>query len=209
MEILLTTAAILTILVISILVGTGGRPMKFFTAFGETLATLAKNKAPIFFVLLATVVSLGFVYLIFIYPQATAGIEQPIAFSHRVHAGHKAIDCRFCHPYVERSTYPGVPPVEKCLFCHDYIIANHPEIQKEHEYFDTNTPTPWRKVNYVPEHVLFNHQRHIRKEIDCEACHGRVEAMDRVIGRNFKMGFCLECHRERNANIGCWLACHN
>jgi hypothetical protein len=155
------------------------------------------------------VVSLGFVYLIFIFPHATAGIEQPIAFSHRVHAGHKAIDCRFCHPYVKRSTYPGVPPVEKCLFCHDHIIANHPEIKKEHEYFDTNTPTPWRKVNYVPEHVFFNHQRHIRKEIDCEACHGRVQAMDRVIGRDFKMGFCLECHRDRNANIGCWLACHN
>jgi hypothetical protein len=209
MEILLITAAVLTILVISILVGTGGRPLKFFTAFGDTLRVISQNKAPVFYVLLAIVVSLGFVYLIFIYPHATAGIEQPIAFSHRVHAGHKAIDCRFCHPYVKRSTYPGVPPVEKCLFCHDHIIANHPEIKKEHEYFDTNTPTPWRKVNYVPEHVFFNHQRHIRKEIDCEACHGRVQAMDRVIGRDFKMGFCLECHRDRNANIGCWLACHN
>jgi hypothetical protein len=209
MEILLITAAVLTILVISILVGTGGRPVKFFTAFGDTLRVISQNKAPVFYVLLAIVVSLGFVYLIFIYPHATAGIEQPIAFSHRVHAGHKAIDCRFCHPYVKRSTYPGVPPVEKCLFCHDHIIANHPEIKKEHEYFDTNTPTPWRKVNYVPEHVFFNHQRHIRKEIDCEACHGRVQAMDRVIGRDFKMGFCLECHRDRNANIGCWLACHN
>jgi hypothetical protein len=196
-------------MVISILVGTGGRPVKFFTAFGDTLRVIGQNKVPIFYVLLAIVVSLGFVYLIFIFPHATAGIEQPIAFSHRVHAGHKAIDCRFCHPYVKRSTYPGVPPVEKCLFCHDHIIANHPEIKKEHEYFDTNTPTPWRKVNYVPEHVFFNHQRHIRKEIDCEACHGRVQAMDRVIGRDFKMGFCLECHRDRNANIGCWLACHN
>lgn len=209
MEILLITAAVLTIMVISILVGTGGRPVKFFTAFGDTLRVIGQNKVPIFYVLLAIVVSLGFVYLIFIFPHATAGIEQPIAFSHRVHAGHKAIDCRFCHPYVKRSTYPGVPPVEKCLFCHDHIIANHPEIKKEHEYFDTNTPTPWRKVNYVPEHVFFNHQRHIRKEIDCEACHGRVQAMDRVIGRDFKMGFCLECHRDRNANIGCWLACHN
>lgn len=209
MEILLITAAVLTILVTSILVGTGGRPVKFLTAFGQTMRVIGRNKAPFFYVLLAIMVSLGFVYLIFIYPRATAGIEQPIAFSHRVHAGHKAIDCRFCHPYVKRSKYPGVPPVEKCLFCHDHIIANHPEIKKEHEYFDTNTPTPWRKVNYVPEHVLFNHQRHIRKEIDCEACHGRVQAMDRVIGRDFKMGFCLECHRQRNANIGCWLACHN
>lgn len=209
MEILLTAAALLTLLVIAILVGTGGRPMRFFTAFGETLGVLAKNRAPIFFTALALVLGLVFVYLIYVYPHAAAGIEQPIAFSHRVHAGHKDIDCRFCHPYVKRARYPGVPPVEKCLFCHEYIIADHPEIRKEHEYFDTNTPTPWRKVNYLPEHVLFNHQRHIRKEIDCTACHGQVAAMDRVRGRAFEMGFCLECHRSRGATVGCWLACHN
>jgi hypothetical protein len=209
MEILLTTTALLTIIVVAILVGTGGKPMKFFTATAETLAALARNRSPIFYTALAAVLGLAFVYFLYGFPQSISGIEQPIAFSHRVHAGHKAIDCRFCHPYVERSTYPGIPPVEKCLFCHNYIIANHPEIRKEHEYFDTGTPTPWRKVNFVPEHVLFNHQRHIRQEIECTSCHGRVEAMDRVRGRDFRMGFCLECHRSRGANLDCWLACHN
>jgi hypothetical protein len=137
------------------------------------------------------------------------GPEQPIAFSHRVHSGHKEIQCQFCHPYVGRSRHPGIPSVEKCLFCHRYIIANHPEIKKEHWYYNTKTPTPWRKVNYLAEHVIFNHKRHIKKQILCAECHGEVETMDRIKGVNFKMVFCIECHLEKKANVDCWLACHN
>ena len=110
---------------------------------------------------------------------------------------------------MSRSTFPGIPPVEKCLYCHKYIIANHPQIKKEHNYFNTGTATPWVKVNYLPEHVFFNHQRHIKKAVACQECHGAVETMDRLQHKNFQMGFCVACHRERKANLGCWLACHN
>ena len=48
------------------------------------------------------------------------------------------------------SAWSGLPPVEKCLYCHNYIIKKHPQIQKEHNYFNTQTPTPWVKVNYIP-----------------------------------------------------------
>ena len=209
MEILITTTAVLTLLVIFILIGTGGKPMKFITAFGDTLRAIGRNRRPLFYMALAAGFALAFLYLFYVYPSAGIGPAQPIPFSHRVHSGVKQIDCRFCHPYVERSTFPGLPPVQKCLFCHDYIIAKHPEILKEHNYFNTETPTPWRKVTYMPEHVMFNHKRHIKKDIDCQACHGIVEAQDRLADPHLKMGFCLECHRQRNANIGCWLACHN
>jgi hypothetical protein len=151
----------------------------------------------------------GFLYFYYIYPTAGLGPAQPISFSHRIHAGVKAIQCRFCHPYVGRSTFPGIPPVEKCLFCHRYVIPEHPEIKKEHRYYDSGTSTPWVKVNYVPEFVFFNHERHIRKEIDCEECHGAVKTMDRLPRHTFQMGFCLDCHRKKGAEIGCWLACHN
>jgi len=150
-----------------------------------------------------------FLYYFYTPPATDIGPAQPIPFSHRVHAGVKNIQCRYCHPYVDRANHPGLPPVEKCLHCHNYIIANHPWIQKEHQYFDTRTPTPWRKVNYLPEHVLFNHQRHINGDIECEQCHGKVEAMDRIKGVYFKMKFCITCHELKNANLGCWLACHS
>jgi hypothetical protein len=152
---------------------------------------------------------LGFLYYFYASPAFSIGPEQPIPFSHRLHAGVKDIQCQFCHPYVSRSINPGIPPVEKCLYCHDHIISQHPQILKEHRYFNTQTSTPWVKVNYLPEHVLFNHQRHIRKETECRQCHGVIQAMDRIKGKRFKMGFCVECHREKKANVDCWLSCHS
>jgi len=155
------------------------------------------------------VLTAGFLYMFYLHPSAGLGPKQPIAFSHRVHSGVKQIQCRFCHPYVERSAHPGIPPVEKCLYCHKYIIANHREIRKEHEHYNAGTPIPWRKANYLPEHVLFKHQRHIRKEIACKACHGAVETMDRIPGVSFRMKFCVDCHREEKGPLDCWLACHS
>jgi hypothetical protein len=208
-EILLATITVLILLIVIVLVGTGGRLKRFFTAFGETVGVLVRNRVPLLLTALSLGLALVFLYYFYIFPEKKLGPEQPIAFSHRVHAGVKKIDCRFCHPYVARSIHPGLPPVEKCLYCHNYIIANHPEIQKEHQYYNTRTPTPWVKANFLAEHVMFNHERHIKKDIQCEACHGRVEAQDRIQGKRFEMGFCIECHRERKANLDCWLACHN
>jgi hypothetical protein len=36
-----------------------------------------------------------------------------------------------------------------------------------------------------------------------------VETMDRLKDAEFKMGFCIACHKEKKANLDCWLACHN
>lgn len=168
-----------------------------------------RNLAPVFFAVGASALTLFFLFVFYVYPNTGVGPAQPISFSHRVHAGVKGISCEFCHPYVNRSTFPGIPPVEKCLYCHQYIIPSHPEIKKEHRYFNTGTPTPWIKVNYIPEHVLFNHERHIKNEIACESCHGEVKTMDRLKRNHFKMGFCVECHREKRANLDCWLSCHS
>lgn len=209
MEILITTTFLLTLLVIAILIGTRGRPMRFFTAFGASLRRIWANRGPLTWVVLSVGLIVGFLFFFYASPATRIGAAQPIAFSHRLHAGVKAINCRFCHPYVGRSLSPGLPPVEKCLYCHKYIIASHPQILKEHNYFNTDTPTPWVKVFYVPEHVLFNHQRHIKRAIACETCHGNVSQTDRLKGKRFKMGFCMKCHRQLQVNIDCWLACHS
>jgi len=209
MEILITSLSLLTLTVIAILIATRGRPMRFFTAFGDTLRRLWNNRGPLFLVTSCVFVLLAFLFLFYATPGSQVYPEQPIAFSHQLHAGVKAIDCYYCHPQVGRSLHPGLPAVEKCLHCHNYIIANHPQIQKEHDYYNSDTPTPWVKVNQLAEHVLFNHMRHIRQEIACEACHGQVQQMDRLKSKRFYMGFCIECHREKKVNLGCWLACHS
>ena len=170
---------------------------------------MKKNLAPTLLTLLTGLAIAAFALLLYRAPADSSGPEQPIPFSHNVHSGIKQIQCQYCHPYVAYSTFPGIPPVAKCLHCHQYIIANHPWIQKEHRFFNTGTPTPWRKVNYVAEHVLFNHQRHINKRVACQECHGQVQDLHRLPDKVWRMGMCLECHHKKGANVDCWLACHS
>jgi len=149
-------------------------------------------------------------YFYYIYPNRGIGPQQPIYFSHRVHAGVKQINCRFCHPFVDRSRRAGLPAVQKCFFCHNYIIPQHPQIVEERKHYDTNTPVPWVQIYYVPDYVKFNHQPHIIwGKLDCTNCHGQVQTMDRLRPVNFKMGFCISCHQQKNAQLDCWLACHH
>ena len=197
MDVLLTLTTLATVTIVLLILGRKYR------------VTLAQNKGLIFWSLCCVALVIGFIFFVYAPPTTRIGPEQPIPFSHQLHAGVKNIQCRFCHSYVDRSIHPGIPPVEKCLYCHNYIIAAHPQILKEHRYFNTGTPTPWKKVNYLAEHVLFNHQRHIKKEIECQQCHGAIETMDRIEGRYFFMEFCIQCHREKQVNLGCWLACHS
>jgi hypothetical protein len=172
------------------------------------MRNLKRNRAAIFIAVGGALVSAAFLYFYYMQPEEI-GPQQPIPFSHNVHAGIKEIQCQFCHPYVAYSTFPGIPPVEKCLYCHNYIIVKFPWIQKEHDYFNTRTATPWVKVNYIPEHVFFNHQRHINSKIACEQCHGEVKNIQRLPQKIWQMGMCIECHREKKVNVDCWLACHN
>jgi hypothetical protein len=149
-------------------------------------------------------------YLFYGFPHRNIGPEQPIPFSHRVHAGVKRINCRFCHPFVDRSQRAGIPSVEKCFFCHMYVIPLHPEIRKELAHYAGGKPVPWKRIYYVPDYVKFRHQPHVRwAKIDCDVCHGPVETLDRLRPVDFQMGFCIECHRQRQAQLDCWLACHH
>jgi len=158
--------------------------------------------------LVVALLLLVMLYLYYIYPHRFLGPKQPIYFSHRIHAGVKEISCHFCHPYVERSQNAGIPAVNLCFFCHQYIIPQHPQIVKERWHLETKTPVPWVRVYYIPDHVKFNHQPHIKSEIDCIICHGDVKKMDRLMPVEYKMKFCVNCHRDRNAQLDCWLACH-
>ncbi len=149
------------------------------------------------------------VYFYYAYPSVRIGPQQPVYFSHRVHAGVKEINCRFCHPYVERSQHAGLPQVEKCFFCHEYIIPNYPEIQKEKKYLLTNKPVHWVRMFILPDFVFFAHRPHILwAKLDCTNCHGEVKATDRLEPKVFQMGFCIGCHRKMGAQTDCWLACH-
>lgn len=146
-------------------------------------------------------------YLYWLAPGLAYGYEQPLPFSHRLHVTDKQIDCRYCHPYVGRSLNAGLPPVETCLGCHEYIIPGHPEIRRLKAYRDQGVAIPWVRVFYNPDHVYFPHYRHIGKGVECAECHGAVAETDRLMNRTFQMGFCITCHKQRTASREC-TACH-
>lgn len=161
--------------------------------------------------LTTVLVAFGIIYFYFVSPAASAGPAQPIPFSHRLHVGIKEIDCRFCHNTVEVGRNAGMPPAEKCLYCHQHIIPQHPWIRELHRFAGSGETIPWVKVTYLPDHANFSHQQHITAGVNCADCHGPVEAMDRVYEENrLLMGFCVDCHSQqesRHAILDC-LNCH-
>jgi len=136
--------------------------------------------------------------------------EQPIAFSHRIHAGDNQIPCLYCHVQARRSISAGVPSVSKCMGCHTDVATDRPQIRILADYWETKQPIPWIKVHDLPDFVHFTHKRHVAAGIECQTCHGAVETMD-VVSREapLKMGQCLTCHRDNEVEHGtdCW-TCH-
>ncbi len=139
---------------------------------------------------------------------ARIGPQQPIPFSHRIHAAEKKINCLFCHSEAVDTDSAGVPPLETCMLCHSKIIIHYPQIAKLREHYYDNLPVEWVRVNVLQEFVYFSHQAHIQSGIDCGKCHGNVAEMDRVIMKKpFQMGFCVQCHRDTKVSNDC-LMCH-
>lgn len=73
------------------------------------------------------------------------------------------------------------------------------ERQKDFHYLGQSEPLPWVRVYFLPDHVHFTHQPHIRRGFECQTCHGEVQKMDILYrAQDLKMGWCVSCH-EANA----------
>lgn len=122
--------------------------------------------------------------------------DQPVNYSHKLHAGDLQIDCKYCHIAVDKGRHASVPSVDICMNCHTIAKVDSPEIQKLTAYYKNNKPLPWEQIHKTPEYCYFNHSVHINKGIDCENCHEAVERMEKVSQvHSFTMGSCLFCHR--------------
>ena len=68
-------------------------------------------------------------------PGVQQGYEpvQPIAYSHRLHAGELQIDCQYCHSGAETSRHAGIPAANVCMNCHKFITAPLGAIRAEDE----------------------------------------------------------------------------
>jgi hypothetical protein len=133
--------------------------------------------------------------------------EQPVWFSHKVHAGQNQIDCKYCHFTADKSMHSGIPPVAVCMNCHNQVkkgkVTGEEEIAKIINAYNNGEPIEWVKVHNLPDHVYFNHAQHVNVgKMDCTECHGDVAKMDEIIQVNdLSMGWCIDCHRTKEVQF--------
>jgi Cytochrome c7 and related cytochrome c len=58
---------------------------------------------------------------------------QPIAYSHRLHAGELQMQCLYCHFNAEKSRYAGIPPAAVCMNCHTLVTATFGAVRAEED----------------------------------------------------------------------------
>ncbi|MEY3873372.1 MAG: hypothetical protein RL363_93 [Bacteroidota bacterium] len=149
--------------------------------------------------------------------------EQPIYYSHKVHAGVNQINCQYCHTGVYQGKQATLPSVNVCMNCHtainEYngaplvkengdIVDGTAEIKKLYEYagytpgetWDASKAKPieWVRIHNLPDHVYFNHAQHVNAgQVSCQQCHGEIQNMGEVKQfADLSMGWCVNCHRE-------------
>jgi hypothetical protein len=157
------------------------------------------------------------VYLVVLAGMATAGVTyyltpkytrvgyaplQPVPFSHAKHVQEIGLDCRYCHSSVEKSGHSNVPTAQTCMNCHSIIKANSPLLAPVRESYAGGAPVPWVWIHQTPDYAFFNHAAHVNRGVSCVECHGKVNEMDTVVHTQpLSMAFCLDCHRNPEANL--------
>jgi mono/diheme cytochrome c family protein len=155
--------------------------------------------------------------------------EQPIYYSHKVHAGINQINCLYCHGSAWESKHAAIPSINICMNCHKAIstyekgpklynekgeeINGTAEIEKLYKYagftpgqpWDPSKaqPVEWVKIHNLPDHVYFNHSQHVNAgNVACQTCHGNIQEMDVVSQQSdLSMGWCINCHRETKVDF--------
>jgi hypothetical protein len=165
-----------------------------------------------------TLIILGIVAVVAVVIAVSGGtgrgpIEQPIPFPHDIHAGTYQIDCIYCHSSAECSISAGIPSMEVCAGCHlpagvPMVAADSPGVRMLTAYWNAGEQIPWARVHKLPDHARFPHMLHVKAGVECQECHGPVETME-VLEQveSLRMGWCLECHRERQVRTDCFV-CH-
>ncbi len=133
--------------------------------------------------------------------------DQPIKFSHKVHAGDNKIDCLYCHSNAEHGKSAGIPSAGLCMNCHQVVRngtnSGQFEIAKLVDHYENYKDIEWIRIHNLPDHVFFSHAQHVNVgKRECKECHGDVENMHILKQENdLSMGWCLDCHKQTNVNF--------
>jgi mono/diheme cytochrome c family protein len=180
-----------------------------------TLTTFFQSKGFIF-VVVFLVASISFKTVID--GLYTVGVQQgyqpkqPIAFSHKLHAGAYEINCKYCHTGVMKGKQANIPSPNICMNCHTQIKQDSPEIQKIYasigydvktaSYTGKQKPIEWVRIHNLPDLAYFNHAQHVNVGgVECQTCHGPIQEMEVVKQYSLlTMGWCVDCHRKTDVS---------
>ncbi len=123
--------------------------------------------------------------------------------------------CMNCHKQISGSTPEQEKKIAKIYEAAGFDPAGGGK------YTGEQKPIVWNKVHVLPDHVYFNHSQHVvAGGVDCKQCHGdmtkmketakvqTVEELNAVEGnikltkRTLTMGWCIECHNEKEVSSG-------
>jgi hypothetical protein len=129
--------------------------------------------------------------------------EQPVPFSHLLHAGQLGLDCRYCHNTVERAPHAAIPPTQTCMGCHNkLVLPESPRLAKVRVSYNTGKPIEWTRVHMLPQYSYFDHSVHLSAGVGCASCHGRIDQMRTVYQQEpLSMSWCLTCHRNPTPHL--------
>jgi mono/diheme cytochrome c family protein len=128
--------------------------------------------------------------------------KQPIAFSHKIHAGQLEIDCKYCHTGVMKGKSANIPSANICMNCHNQVksgaVTGETEIAILLDKYQKNEPIEWVRIHNLPDLAYFNHSQHVNVAgVECQTCHGPIQEMDVVRQHSLlTMGWCIDCHRK-------------
>lgn len=135
--------------------------------------------------------------------------RQPVPYSHKLHAGELGLDCRYCHNTVEVAAHAAIPPTATCMNCHQLVNSTLPgnlrgkPLDPVRHSLETGEPVEWVRVHQLPDYAYFTHASHVAAGVPCVRCHGRIDEMEIVeMDQPLSMGWCLECHRDPEPNLG-------
>ena len=128
--------------------------------------------------------------------------NQPIDYSHKLHAGDLGMDCRYCHTTVEISSSANVPPTQTCMNCHTLVKPESEKLAPLMTSWQTGKPLEWVRVHMLPDYAYFDHSAHISVGVGCFSCHGNVAEMEKVMQvEPLSMSWCLDCHRNPEQHL--------
>jgi len=144
--------------------------------------------------------------------------DQPIKYSHKLHAGINGISCIYCHSGAEKGKTAGVPSANVCMNCHKFIkkgpTTGTTEIAKIYKALDydpdkgtygpNQKPIQWVRVHNLPDLAYFNHSQHfVVGKIACQTCHGQVQDSMTVASQysRLTMQWCIDCHKSTRVKM--------